>query len=303
VSCADNGAPRFVPTDQEGESLVKVAVASGKGGTGKTTVALNMAKVFGASVQLLDCDVEEPNAHLFLPGSVRKRETATIPIPQVDESRCDACGECSRFCEYNAIVSLKTKPLVFPELCHGCGGCAKVCPQQAIGETDRAIGVIEVKEAGLITLIQGRLNVGMPMAPPLIRAVQAHIENGAPAILDAPPGTSCPVIATIREAEFVVLVTEPTPFGLHDLELAVDMVRELGIQFGVVVNRVGIGDDRVHAFCEEQGITILLEIPDDRRIAEAYSRGTLLVDALAQYRAPFESLLQKVFGSVGAQER
>jgi MinD superfamily P-loop ATPase len=221
----------------------------------------------------------------------------------VDESRCDACGECSRFCEYNAIVSLKTKPLVFPELCHGCGGCAKVCPQQAIGETERPIGVIEVRETGHITLIQGRLNVGMPMAPPLIRAVQARMENGVPAILDAPPGTSCPVIAAIRGAQFVVLVTEPTPFGLHDLKLAVEMVRELGIRFGVVINRVGIGDDRVHAFCAEQEIAVLLEIPDDRRIAEAYSRGVLLVDALAQYRAPFESLLQKTFGIVGAEER
>ena len=267
-----------------------VAVASGKGGTGKTTVSLNLAKVLGSPVQLLDCDVEEPNCHLFLRGTAREAETVSIPVPQVDESLCDGCGECGRFCAYHAIVSFGTKPLVFPEMCHGCGGCAKVCPKKAIHEVDNRIGVVETVQAENITLIQGRLDVGVAMAPPLIRAVKARLTNGAPAILDAPPGTSCPVIATLRGADFVVLVTEPTPFGLHDLKLAVDMVREMRIPFGVVVNRVGIGDDRVHVFCGKQDIPILLEIPDDRRIAETYSRGTLVVDALPEYRRSFVSL-------------
>jgi len=267
-----------------------LAVASGKGGTGKTTVAVNLARVLDSAVQLLDCDVEEPNGHLFLGGAVRDREAVSILVPEVDETLCDGCGQCGRFCEYNAIVSFGTAPLVFPEMCHGCGGCAKVCPRQAIREVPRRIGDVEIREADHVTLIQGRLDVGVAMAPPLIRAVKDRLRDDSPAILDAPPGTSCPVIATLRGADFVLLVTEPTPFGLHDLRLAVDMTRELGIAFAVVVNRVGVGDDRVHAFCREQGIPILLEIPDDRRIAEAYSRGELIVDVLPQYRLHFRQL-------------
>lgn len=271
-----------------------LAVASGKGGTGKTTVSVNLARVFGSRVQLLDCDVEEPNSHLFLKGTLRDREIAAIRVPEVDESRCNACGECSRFCQYHAIALLGATPLIFPELCHGCGGCEKVCPRGAISEKDRRIGVVETVEVDDVTLIQGRLDVGVAMAPPLIRAVKSRLQGGVPAILDAPPGTSCPVIATIRGSDFVVLVTEPTPFGLHDLKLAVDMVKELGIPFGVVVNRVGIGDDRVHTFCGEKKIPVLLEIPDDRRIAEAYSRGDLVIDALPEYRSLFATLLWNI---------
>ena len=277
-----------------------VAVASGKGGTGKTTVSVNMARIFGAPIQLLDCDVEEPNAHLFLKGALGAQETVAIPVPQVDESLCDACGECGKFCEYHAIVSFGAKPLVFPELCHGCGGCTAICHTRAISEAGRRIGVVETMHAGNITLIQGRLDIGVAMAPPLIREVRGRVRAGIPAILDAPPGTSCPVIAAIRGADHVVLVTEPTPFGLHDLNLAVDMVRELETPFGVVVNRVGIGDDRVHAYCAGEGIPILLEIPDDRRIAEAYSRGELIVDALPEYRSLFAGLLERLMETKGS---
>ncbi len=271
-----------------------LAIASGKGGTGKTTVAVNTARALGSEVLLLDCDVEEPNAHLFLPGRVSSADAVSIPVPQVDESLCDGCGECGSFCEYHAIVSFGTLPLVFPEMCHGCGGCTMVCPPKAIRETDRRIGVIETIQSGNITLIQGRLDVGVAMAPPLIRAVKARLEDGRPAILDAPPGTSCPVIAAIRDVDHVVLVTEPTPFGLHDLKLAVETVRELGIPFGVVINRVGIGDERVHVYCKEENIPVLLEIPDDRRIAEAYSRGELIVDALPEYRELFLDLMRNI---------
>lgn len=270
-----------------------LAVASGKGGTGKTTVSVNLARAFGSEVALLDCDVEEPNAHLFLAGELRGQENVTIPIPQVEESLCDGCGECSRFCEYHAIASFGISPLIFPEMCHGCGGCAKVCPQKAIHEIDRRIGVIETVLAGNVTLIQGRLDVGVATAPPLIHAVKARLRNGMPAILDAPPGTSCPVVATLRGSDLVLLVTEPTPFGLHDLRLAVDLVRALGIPFGVVVNRVGIGDERVHAFCKEENAPVLLDIPDDRRIAEVYSEGRLILEALPEYRGVFERLLEK----------
>jgi len=247
-----------------------LAVASGKGGTGKTTVSVNLARMLGSGVKLLDCDVEEPNCHLFLGGSVCEEESVSIPVPHVNESLCDGCGECSRFCAY-----------------------AKVCPTKAIRETERRIGVVETIRVKNITLVQGRLDVGSAMSPPLIRAVKARMGQGAPAILDAPPGTSCPVIAAIRGADFVALVTEPTPFGLHDLELAVDTVREIGIPFGVLINRVGIGDDRVHRFCKEENISVLLEIPDDRRIAEAYSKGYLVVDALPEYRGLFQELLEK----------
>ncbi len=271
-----------------------IAVASGKGGTGKTTVSVNLARTVGSHVQLLDCDVEEPNAHLFLRCAETAGDIVTIPIPEVDESLCNGCGECGRFCRYHAIVSFGSTPLVFPELCHGCGGCALVCPRGAIREAGRRIGVVETMETDGITLIQGRLDICVAMAPPLIRAVKARVSNATTTILDAPPGTSCPVITTLRGSDFVVLVTEPTPFGLHDLRLAVDMVRELAIPFGVVVNRMGVGDDRVHRFCREQGIPILLEIPDDRRIAEAYSRGELLVDALPEYGSHFATLLWNI---------
>ena len=271
-----------------------LAIASGKGGTGKTTVSVNLARVLGSGVQLLDCDVEEPNDHLFLKGTQRREEVVAIPIPQVDESLCDGCGQCGQVCQYNAIVSLGTAPLVFAEMCHSCGGCVKVCPRNAIREIDKRIGVVETIQADNITLIQGRLDVGVATAPPLIRAVKARSGDDTPVILDAPPGTSCPVIAAIRGANFIVLVTEPTPFGLHDLKLAVDMVRQLNIPFGVVVNRMGIGDDRVHDFCKEHDIAILLEIPDDRRIAEAYSRGELIVEALPEYVGKFQQFAQAV---------
>jgi MinD superfamily P-loop ATPase len=271
-----------------------VAIASGKGGTGKTTVAVNLARVLGTPVQLFDCDVEEPNVHLFLKGTARGEDVVTIPVPVVDESLCDACGECSRFCQYHALVSFNTKPLFFPGMCHGCGGCTKVCPRKAISEQGHRIGLVETMQAGNVTLFTGRLDVGVAMAPPLIRAVKARRHGGLTAILDASPGTSCPVIATLRDADAVVLVTEPTPFGLNDLKLAVDMVRELRIPFGVVVNRVGVGDERVHAFCREQDIPVLLEIPDDRRIAEAYSRGEIVVDALPEYRGHFTRLWESI---------
>jgi MinD superfamily P-loop ATPase len=268
-----------------------LGVASGKGGTGKTTVAVNLARVYGSEVLLADCDVEEPNAHLFLGGTLLDVCPVSIPVPQVEASLCNACGQCARVCRYHAIVSFGTRPLLFPEMCHGCGGCALVCPTGAISEVERRIGVVETTRDRNITIVQGRLDVGVALVPPLIRAVKARLRAGMPAIVDAPPGTSCPVIATLRGVDAVALVTEPTPFGLHDLALAVDMVQELGIPFGVVVNRVGIGDDRVHAFCRRERIPVLVDIPEDRRIAEVYSRGGLIADELPEYRPLFRHLI------------
>jgi len=271
-----------------------IAIASGKGGTGKTTLSVNLSLVFDQPVQLLDCDVEAPNAHLFLSKETAVEEVVTRPVPQIDESLCDHCGECSRFCEYHAIVNLKTTTMIFPELCHSCGGCALVCPRKAIREAPRRIGVIRKSHARNVFLTFGQLDIGVAMAPPLIRAVKAQRQTGMTAILDAPPGTSCPVITTISGADLVLLVTAPTPFGLHDLSLAVEMVRTLQQPFAVVVNRMGVGDDRVHIYCREQKIPILLEIPDDRRIAGLYARGTPLVDALPEYRPLFAQFRDRV---------
>lgn len=271
-----------------------IAVASGKGGTGKTTIAVNLAYALDRDVQLLDCDVEEPNAQLFLKGAPLSTEEVTIPIPQIDASLCNGCGECSRFCEYNAIVSYGTMPLVFADMCHGCGGCMKVCPPQAIREVDYRIGVIETFSAGKITLIQGKMDIGAAMAPPLIRAVKQKTDNRIPILLDAPPGTSCPVITTLRGADFVALVTEPTPFGLNDLILAVETVREMDLPFGVIINRSGSGDARVNFYCADENIPILAEIPDDRKIAEAYSRGELIGKVFPEYRLIFEKIINDI---------
>ena len=276
-----------------------IAIASGKGGTGKTTVSVNLAMIFGSGVQLFDCDVEEPNAHLFLHGELLHEEIVNIQMPKVNQLRCNACGDCSTFCEFNAIVLAGKTAIVFPELCHACGGCTLVCTRRAIREADSRIGAVKTLKAGNITLVQGKLDVGISSASPLVAAVKRRIQPDQHAILDAPPGTSCPAVATLRDTDFTVLVTEPTPFGLHDLTLAVAVARQLGIPFGVVVNRYGIGDDRVHRYCEHENSPLLVEIPDDRRIAESYSRGEILIEALPEYRELFIRLKDRIFALAG----
>ena len=274
-----------------------IAIASGKGGTGKTTVATNLAAAAsraGREVQLLDCDVEAPNSHLFLNPKIEYTEAIGVPVPEVDEDKCDACGECGRVCRFSAIVSLKTKPLVFPELCHGCGGCVLACPRDAITEVDREVGMLEEGKAGGICFAGGRLRIGEVMSPPLIRAVKKRARPTGLVIIDSPPGTSCPVIESVREADFVLLVTEPTPFGLNDLEIAVDTVKQLGLPFAVVVNRAVPGRDNVREFCDGAGIEILAELGDDRRVAEVYSRGELAVQALPELEEAFLALLEAV---------
>ncbi len=273
-----------------------LAIASGKGGTGKTTIAVNLAAVTGGPVTYADCDVEEPNGHIFLKPVMETSRTVGIPVPVVDREKCTGCGRCAQVCRYNALACVAGGVLVFAELCHGCGGCALACPEKAITEREHPIGVVETGRAGHIGFVQGRLNVGAAMSPPLIRAVRAAAASGGTLILDAPPGTSCPVIAAVRDSDFTVLVTEPTPFGLHDLTLAVETLRQIGIPFGVVVNRCDVGDDRVTAYCNRERILLLLEIPDDRRVAEAYSRGEMAVDAVPEMRALFSLLDRRIRG-------
>ena len=279
---------------------MKIAIASGKGGTGKTTLSTNLAVVAsrGQNVTLLDCDVEEPNCHIFVRPEIQKSLSVAVPVPKVDSEKCTKCGKCVEVCEYNAMVCLPSGVLVFAELCHGCGGCELFCPAEAISEAKREVGVVEVGRAKRFDpgfdVIQGRLRIGEAMSPPLIKAVKNTATEDGLTIIDAPPGTSCPVIESIRDCDFVVLVTEPTPFGLNDLKLAVQMVRALELSFGVVINRADVGDDRVESYCEQNGISILEQIPDDRRIAEAYSRGEMICEALPEYGSVFEGLLNKV---------
>jgi MinD superfamily P-loop ATPase len=271
-----------------------ITIASGKGGTGKTTIAVNLACSAGQPIMLLDCDVEEPNAHLFLKPDITATMQVYKPIPQVDETKCTYCGTCAAVCAYHAIAVVSSVVLVFDKLCHGCGGCMRLCPEGAISEVGQAIGIVERGRSGQIDFVHGKLTVGEAMAGPVIRAVKHQI-NGQPfVIIDVPPGTACPVVATLIGSDFCLLVTEPTPFGLYDLKLAVTVARQLGIPCGVVINRADIGDQGVETYCAAEQIPILMRIPNDRRIAEAYSRGGMLVEALPEYRPQFQALLEKV---------
>jgi len=276
-----------------------ISIASGKGGTGKTTVAVNLAMSLKEAVQLLDCDVEEPNAHLFLRPEFEHAETVTVPVPEIDTERCTLCGECSDLCQFKAIAVIPDMSiLTFPELCHSCGGCWAVCPENAISVGEREVGVLESGGSGGVHFIHGRLRVGEAMAPPLIQEARRKADPNKLTIIDAPPGTSCPVISAIRGTDVVLLVTEPTPFGLHDLKLAHAAVRSLGIPAGLIVNRVGIGDDTVFEYAEAEGLPVLMEIPFDRRIAETYARGQLLIEALPEYKDRFRQLYRDVVGVV-----
>ncbi len=276
-----------------------IAIASGKGGTGKTTVAVNLALSFADHhpVQLLDCDVEEPNAHLFLEPVIRETKPAYTLVPGITYERCDFCGKCASACEYHALVVVpQKKVLVFPGLCHGCGLCSLVCPQQAISEVPREIGVIKKGRSGdgRIELVYGLLKIGEIKATPLIDQVKAELDPEKTVIIDVPPGTACPVIAAVQGSDYCILVTEPTPFGLYDLALAVAVLRKLAIPCGVVVNKAGIGDRRVYAYCEREEIPILLEIPHDRRIAESCSEGVPFIERLPEWRERFVALMERV---------
>ncbi len=279
-----------------------LAIASGKGGTGKTTVATNLAWVAAerlGSVAYVDCDVEEPNGALFLKPAIDASEPVNVPVPVVDPDRCTQCGLCGRICRFSAIAPVGGRVLVFPELCHGCGGCRRVCPTGAIHEVPRRTGWVERGRAGALGFVQGVLDVGQSKSPPIIRAARAATPVAELVVIDAPPGTSCPVVESMRGADYLVLVTEPTPFGLHDLGLAIEMARALNVSFGVVLNRVGPGTDQVEECFANEGIHILAAIAEDRRVAESSSRGDLIVEALPEQRLVFSRLLEELLSGRG----
>jgi MinD superfamily P-loop ATPase len=276
-----------------------ITIASGKGGTGKTTIATNLAVALDEPVQLLDCDVEEPNAHLFLNPEIQESLTFQLEVPEVDLSKCTFCGKCQEICQFNAIAILPEAALTFPELCHSCGGCFLICPEGAVNSRTRPIGVVEIGFRGNVRFVHGRLRVGDAMAPPLIRRVKAEAHPDGLTIIDAPPGTSCPVVAALWGSDAVLLVTEPTPFGLHDLELAVGAVRQLQLPMGLVINRADLGDRRVHDYATRENLPILLEIPFDRQVAGAYAQGQLLVEVLPQWRAMMHGLLENLKKTLG----
>ncbi len=281
---------------------MQIAVASGKGGTGKTTIATCMARVLAdqkQEVQYLDCDVEEPNGHLFLNPTWKTEKPVAIAIPEVDQEKCTGCGKCAAICQYAAIACVKGRVITFPELCHACGGCKLVCPTGAITEIDREVGVLRFGNSCGISVTMGLLHVGQVMSPPVIRRVRETVNDKKINIIDAPPGTSCPVITAVNHVDFVLLVTEPTPFGLNDLALALDMVRELGLPHGVVVNRHEPENTSAREFCKSRKVAIVAEIPDDRRVAEAYSRGLLPVVALPELGGIFSRLWTSILDIAG----
>ncbi|HUV79673.1 MAG TPA: ATP-binding protein [Candidatus Bathyarchaeia archaeon] len=280
-----------------------ISVASGKGGTGKTTVAVNLAlSLSNMQVQLLDCDVEEPNSHIFLNPVIEETKPAQTLVPTVNYELCDYCGKCAPACEYNALVVVpKQQVMVFPELCHGCGLCSMVCPQDAISEEPRKIGVIKKGRSGdgKIELVYGVLNIGEVMATPLIDQVKEELDPAKTVIIDVPPGTACPVIAAVQGSDYCILVTEPTPFGLYDLKLAIAVLKVLKLPFGVVINKAGIGDRKVYEYCAKEGIPILLEIAHDKRIARYYSEGVPFVSEMPEWEERFARIMKGIKEYVG----
>lgn len=281
---------------------MKIAIASGKGGTGKSTVSVNLAYLLAQkldNIALLDCDVEEPNCHIFFNPTFNYSEKFDIIIPKINIEKCVSCGKCVEACQFNAMAKIKDKILIFDELCHGCSACKIICPEDAIIDSTREIGILEAQINGKLSFIQGKTRIGEAMSPPLIKKVKnfADNKNFDIQIIDSPPGTSCPFINTVYGVDFVVLVTEPTPFGFYDLKLAVDVIKEINIPFGIVINKSNENDILIESWAKDEGIKIITKIPEDIKIAQAYSKGDILLEKmpeLEKYFLPFWDLISEV---------
>ncbi len=269
---------------------MKIAVLSGKGGTGKTTVAASIATSL-EQCQYIDCDVEEPNGAIFLKPDIKESLPVKVPVPRVEELKCSGCGFCAQACQFNTLAVVKGKVLVFQEICHHCGACLIACPQGAITEMDREIGVVEYNEDG--TFMQGKLNVGEPISVPIIRELKRRVKNDMPVIFDCPPGASCTVVHSIEGCDYCLLVTEPTPFGVHDLKIAEQLVRKVGIPFGVVLNKALQANGSVQEFCGRNDVEILMEIPFSQAIAAYYSQGLLPAEYNPEWKDRFRKLYEK----------
>lgn len=271
-----------------------ISIASGKGGTGKTTVAVNLVLAIENGVQLLDCDAEEPNAHIFIRPKITEKKSVFVPMPEVDRAKCNLCGKCTQICAYNAIVIVKGKLLIFPELCHGCGACSYLCPQNAIREVNKEIGYLEVGNKNELDFVHGKLNIGEILVTFVIKEIKKLKNQNKTVIIDCPPGTSCPMITAVKDSDYCILVTEPTPFGLNDLILAVGVLRKLNIPFGVVINRSDLGNKNVENYCQKENIRILAKIPFSKEIAVAYSKGITIIDSLPSYKRLFQEMFDNI---------
>ncbi|ABO50735.1 Cobyrinic acid a,c-diamide synthase [Desulforamulus reducens MI-1] len=270
---------------------MKIAVLSGKGGTGKTTISASFAASI-ASCQYIDCDVEEPNGYIFLNPDIQRSQQVKVLVPEVDKAKCDGCGACGTACQFNAIAVLKGEVLLFHEICHHCGACVIACPRDAIYEQERMIGVIEANKND--NFLHGKLNVGEPISVPIIQELKNLIKKDKPVIIDCSPGASCAVVQSIEECDYCVLVTEPTPFGLHDLEIAVQLVRKMKMPFGIIINKASDDSKLIHDYCRSEGIKILMEIPFSTEIAKAYSEGILPIQKDIVLKQKFEKLYEKL---------
>lgn len=279
-----------------------ITVASGKGGTGKTMIAVNLALSINKNIQLFDCDVEEPNTHIFIKPTINRKEGVYIKVPQIDLEKCNFCGTCSSVCAFNAIVVIPWAVNVYSELCHSCGACKQFCSRNAITEIDKCIGSIEIGKSNELDFIQGKLNVGQAMAVPIIKAVRKRADPNKHTIIDAPPGTSCTMVHTVMDSNYCILVTEPTPFGLNDLKLAAEVLIKLKIPFGVIINRANIGNNEVEKYCQTRGINVLMRIPFNRKIAEGYSIGKTLINIMPEYKEKFHrvfAIIESEHGKTG----